>query len=345
MPLSFKQSILKLMPIDRPPIALFAYNRPAHTSRTLAALASNVEAAQTALHVFVDGPRNEDERYVVAEVVALARRASGFASVEIHAATENQGLYRAITTGVTQVVADAKRVIVVEDDILVSPYFLAFMNEALARYEAEPKVGSIHAYAPPIAGLPDYFFSRGGDCWGWATWADRWALFDPDSRALLRTLVRHSELQAFSSTCGIQGLRHLIRRSRNLNQSWASHWNASLFLQSRLTLHPGNSFVQNIGNDGSGTHSSASVSDLFSTRLQERFESLPTIQLQHDARATKMLRDFYDATITLPVFGNAFRWAYLSLLQGQARALSIMQRSHHSHTGRPSEKSLRNSAK
>jgi hypothetical protein len=309
------------------PIALFAFNRPEHTARTLAALAATAEAIDTRLHVFVDGIRNSKDETAVAEVIRIANTASGFRSVEVVAADTNQGLYRSITHGVTRVVSAAKRVIVVEDDILVSPHFLAYMNEALARYELEPKIGSIHGYTPPISGLPDYFFLRGGDCWGWATWADRWALFDPDAQGLLHALVRRGELHAFSATHGIQGLRHLIRRSRNRNESWAAHWNASLFLQSRLTLHPGNSFVQNIGNDGSGTHST--LSEQYRTQLQEHFDSLPSIPIQHDTKAANMLRDFYDATIGLPLIGDTGQSLYLALLRAQAHVLSITQRHCH----------------
>ncbi|MEO7478180.1 MAG: hypothetical protein ABIT64_02995, partial [Lysobacteraceae bacterium] len=236
------------MPNAHAPIAYFAFNRPEHTARTLAALAANPEAGDTDLHVFVDGPRKEDERDAVEKVIALAGRVSGFASVEVHAASEKQGLYRAITSGVTRVVADAKRVIVVEDDILVSPHFLAYMNEALDRYENEPKVGSIHGYSPPIDGLPDYFFMRGGDCWGWATWTDRWTLFDADADKLRRMLVSKRLLTEYCLSRGSSSLLYLLRRARGRNQSWAVLWDVSLFLAGRYTLHPGKSLVSNIGN-------------------------------------------------------------------------------------------------
>jgi glycosyltransferase involved in cell wall biosynthesis len=304
----------------RAPVAYFAFNRPAHTTRTLAALATNSEAIDTDLHVFVDGARDDAERVAVAEVARVARSASGFRSVRVSASEKNLGLYAAITTGVARVISEAKRVIVVEDDILVSAHFLGYMNAGLDRFETERSVGSIHGYAPPMAGLPDYFFLRGGDCWGWATWADRWALFNPDAPGLLRDLVRRGELGVFSSIHGIQALRHLIRRSRNLNQSWAAHWNASLFLESRLTLHPGVSFVQNIGNDGSGTHSAAS--DQYRTPLRERFDSLPPVPMAQDAKAARMLRDFYEAPMRLPLIGDAIRSVCLGLLRTQARVLA-----------------------
>jgi hypothetical protein len=312
------------------PIAFFAFNRPAHTARTLTALAKNAEAINTDLHIFVDGPRDDNERTLVAEVLRVASAARGFRNVEIHPSTSNRGLYLSITGGVTQLMVNASRVIVIEDDILVSSSFLKYMNNALEYYADDPRIGSIHGYAPPIEDLPDFFFLRGGDCWGWATWTDRWALFNSDAHHILKALVRRGELQEFSTSQGIQNLRHLIRRSRNRNQSWAAHWNASLFLESRLTLHPGTSFVQNIGNDGTGTHSK--ISKQYATSVRRDFVSIPPTPVQHDGKAARMLRDFYDAKIIFPLIGRFARSSYLALLRAQARILCIARRSSETRT-------------
>jgi hypothetical protein len=314
------------------PIAFFAFNRPQHAQATLAALAANDGVAETDLHVFVDGARDEAEGAQVAAVVRVAEAASGFRSVRVHASPTNLGLYRAITTGVSAVVAEVGRVIVVEDDILVAPEFLQYMNDALDRYDADARIGAIHGYAPPLEGLPEFFFLRGGDCWGWATWADRWRLFDPDATRLLHEIVERGQLDAFADVHGIQGLRHLIRRSANRNQSWAAHWNASLFLASRLSLHPGASFVQNIGNDGTGTHSA--TSDHYATALRRRFDGLPTLTVRHDADAARRLRAFYDGTTAAFLRGPLLESLYLAWLKARARVISRRSKSAPAEPGR-----------
>lgn len=277
------------------PIAYFAFNRPTHTARTLAALAASQLAPSTDLRVFIDGPRNEGERALIDEVRRLASSVRGFRSVEIIASETNQGLYRAITGGVSHVLADASRVIVVEDDILVSPFFLAYMNDGLDRFESVQQVGSIHAYSPPITDLPDYFFLRGGDCWGWATWSDRWKLFCPDASSLLKRLVSTGRLDAFCFSHGIGSLLLLIQRVRGRNQSWAILWHASLFLADRLTLHAGTAFADNIGNDGSGVHSAES--NVYATRLIETYGGLPAqLPVIEDASAAAALSSFLDTS-------------------------------------------------
>ena len=275
------------------PIAYFAFNRPAHATRTLRALAANPEASATILHAFVDGPRHSGEAALVQQVRDIVAAAIGFAAVHVHAAPANMGLFASITCGVRSVLDAHDSVIVVEDDIEVAPCFLAYMNDALARYRDAPEVGSVHAYAPPIDGLPDYYFLRGADCWGWATWADRWSLFQPDASKLLDSLASTGQLDAFCSNHGIGSLLLLLRRARGKNQSWAILWHACLFLAGRFTLHPGTSFVDNIGNDGSGVHSANT--SFHSTPLTRGYEGLPkSIPVAEDARAAYALRSFLD---------------------------------------------------
>jgi hypothetical protein len=280
------------MPSAPAPIAFFAFNRPRHAAETLRALAANPEAASTTLHAFIDGPRDERERERVADVRDVVGNSHGFAAVHVHATEANQGLFGAITGGVGRLLGSHDRVIVVEDDVAVSPGFLAYMNAALERYRDEPRVGSIHGYAPPIEGLPDYFFLAGADCWGWATWADRWTLFERDPRALLRTMAERRLLREFTATHGAQSLLQLVRRAQGRSQSWATQWHASLFLAGRHTLHPGRSFVHNIGNDDSGAH--AVASDVHDTDATATFDGgLPDRVLQ-DVRAADALSRFLD---------------------------------------------------
>jgi hypothetical protein len=273
---------------DPAPIALFAFNRPAHTRQALDALARNPLAGESDLHVFVDGPRGAHESALVDEVAGIGAGATGFKSVQLHRSASNRGLFGAITSGVSQVLERRPAVIVVEDDIVACPSFLRYMNDALERYREVAQVGSIHAYAPPVAALPEFYFLPGGDCWGWATWADRWRLFEPDAASLVRRIVQSGRLRAFCSVQGYRSLLMLCQRALGRNGSWALPWHASLFLAGRLTLHPGVSFVANIGND-------ASESDRYETALRSTYDGLPAIPVLADANAASRISGYYDA--------------------------------------------------
>ena len=153
------------------PIALFVYKRLWHTQQTLCSLLKNAQAKDSDLYVFSDGAKDSHSEKGVNDVRAYIKTLSGFKNIQLIERSQNLGLAQSIIQGVTQLVNQFGKVIVVEDDLLLSPYFLAFMNDGLREYEREEQVASIGAYVFPVKqSLPDNFFLAGADCWGWATW-------------------------------------------------------------------------------------------------------------------------------------------------------------------------------
>lgn len=238
------------------PIALFVYRRPDHTRATIEALLANELAASSDLIIYADAPRSPDQEAAVKDVRDFIRTVNGFRSVTIHHRPYNYGLANSIIQGVTEVLKSHDQIIVLEDDMVTSPYFLTYMNQALTRFALEDQVVSIHGYVYPVkSALPEAFFLRGADCWGWATWRRGWALFNPNGQELLNELKRRRLLNAFDFN-GSYGYSEMLRgQIEGLNDSWAVRWYASAFLANKLTLYPGRTLIHNIGNDGSGTHS------------------------------------------------------------------------------------------
>lgn len=237
------------------PILLFTYNRPAHTRQLVESLLANREAADSPLIIYSDAARNADAQADVDEVRRYLHTVSGFASVEIVERTENWGLARNIIDGVTAQISRYGRVIVLEDDLLVAPYFLRFMNDALEVYKDEPRVGHIQAcdFTRDPA-LPPTFLIKWTGSWGWATWQRAWQHFNPDGKALLQQLEEHRLTRTFDFDGTYPFTRMLRRQTEGKNNSWAIRWNASLFLADILSLNVGRSLVQNNGFDGSGTN-------------------------------------------------------------------------------------------
>ena len=237
------------------PIVLFAYARPAHTRRTVESLLENPLAARSDLVVYSDGPRTPDARDAVEAVREYLATLRGFHSVTLRPRKENRGLARSVITGVTEVLDAHDRAVVLEDDLVLSPHFLAYMNEALDRFADDERVASVHGYVYPVGRpLPEAFFLRGADCWGWATWRRAWRLFDPDGRHLLDELQRRDLVRSFDFDGARPYSRMLEDQVQGRKDSWAIRWHASAFLAGKLTLYPGRTLVQNIGTDGTGTH-------------------------------------------------------------------------------------------
>ena len=249
------------------PILLFVYNRPEHVKRTLAALEQNILAKESELFIYSDAARSPQDEASVAEVRKIIRTALPFfKQVNIIERETNWGLARSIIDGVTTQINRYERVIVLEDDLIVAPDFLKFMNDALNTYQHEEKVGHIQACDfTQDASLPDTFLIKWTGSWGWATWKRAWKYFNPDGKALLEELQRRKLTYTFDFNGKYGYTRMLRRQTEGKNNSWAIRWNASLFLNDILSLNVGKSLVQNEGFDGSGTNCGGG--NLYASRL------------------------------------------------------------------------------
>lgn len=250
------------------PIIVFAFNRPLHLKRTLDALAACPESGTSELRIYCDAARDALGAANVDSVRAVARGESRFGSCTVIEAVANKGLARSIIDGVTETVDRSGRVIVLEDDIVVHPTFLTFMNSGLDVYQHRAEVASICAYMYPIdpGGLPRTFFLRGTDCWGWATWKRAWDAFEPDGSRLLQQIDARNLRWEFDMDGSYPYCKMLENQIVGRNNSWAIRWHASAYLKGMLSCFPSRSLVQNIGNDGSGSH--CETTDIYWVRQQ-----------------------------------------------------------------------------
>jgi hypothetical protein len=271
---------------DLAPIALFVYCRPDHTNQTVEALLRNPEAASSDLIVYSDAPSNTLVVESVAQVRNYVRDITGFRTLKVIERKSNFGLSGSIINGVSEQLQLHGQLIVMEDDLVVSPFFLSFMNEGLRRYAKDERVASIHGYMYPInINLPEAIFLQGADCWGWGTWSRAWQYFEPDGRKLVAEL-RHRKLVKDFNLGGRQPFfRMLKQQTAGKNNSWAIRWHASAFLAGMLTLYPGRSHVVNIGTDGSGTHCRSIVN------LGDELSPTPTYWANFPVEVNQTARD------------------------------------------------------
>ena len=167
----------------------------------------------------------------------------------------NKGLANSIIDGVSKLCREFGQVIVVEDDLVTSPHFLSYMNKALNIYRYNDTVISIHGYIFPLKSkLPETFFLRGADCWGWATWDRGWNLFEQDGNKLLYEIISKNLVNEFNYNGALNNIKMLSDQINGKIDAWCIRWHASAFLKNKLTLYPGVSLVNNIGLDGTGEH-------------------------------------------------------------------------------------------
>jgi putative methyltransferase (TIGR04325 family) len=294
-------------PSSPSPVVLLAFNRPDHLARTLKALAANDLADATELFVYADGPRRAEDRTATDAVRHLARHASGFRRVTVIERPHNLGLARNVIEGVTEVCEQHGRVIVVEDDLITSPHFLRFMNDALDAYADDDRVASVHGYTYPTdQALPPNFFLRGADCWGWATWRRAWRHFNPDGLALYKALIAQHLEREFNFGDNYDYMGMLRDQIDGRNNSWAVRWYASAFLKEMLTLYPGRSLVHNIGNDDSGTHSQETQT--YDVALSQAPIELTRPPVEDDAKARALFAGFMGKSTRIPIRQRIKSW-------------------------------------
>ena len=239
------------------PIVLFVYNRPEHTKKTVEALQLNQFADESVLHIYSDGNKNENDRKSVEEVRNFISTITGFKEIKIILRDRNLGLANSVITGVTEVINEYGKAIVLEDDIVTSPYFLKFMNEALDFYEADKKIYSISGYSFPIKIPKSYphqvYISSRASSWGWATWQDRWRRVDWNPEKSFNVYDK-KELRNIMDRAGKDLAPMLLKSIEGKIDSWAVKVAFTQLKSNLFCLFPIKSLTKNIGTDASGTN-------------------------------------------------------------------------------------------
>lgn len=237
------------------PIIIFAFNRPDALKNTINSLTQNPEAKDSELFIFIDGPRNKDEKLKTDEVLQVAKSIKGFKSINITASEKNRGLGSSIIAGVSKIIDKYGKAIVLEDDLILQPNFLAFINQGLDKYEDRKDVFSICGYTNRVKSPKNYpydaYMCTRSSSWGWATWKDRWDSVDwnPEPWDNMEKYKKDFNKWGGSDCFGmLEGWKN------GANHSWAIRFCFAQFLQNKLSVFPIKSLVKNNGFDGEGTN-------------------------------------------------------------------------------------------
>lgn len=239
------------------PIVLFTYNRIEHLQKTIESLKQNQLAKESELYIFSDGAKNIEDEKQVSVVRKYLKTINGFKSIVITERPKNIGLASSIIGGVTEIIEKFGNVIVLEDDLILSPYFLQFMNDVLSLYEKDDNVMSINGYLFPLNQkyeLPETFFLSFIATWGWATWERAWKKFNPDPRMLLDQIKKRNLEYYFNIDGSHSFLHHLKANIIGRWDTWGIKWYASVFLSGGLSLFPSRSLVRHVGYGKNATH-------------------------------------------------------------------------------------------
>lgn len=283
------------------PIVLFTYNRPKHTRLTIESLQKNELAAESEIIIYSDAPRKQDDEVSVNEVRDYLKTIKGFSKVTIIERERNYGLANNILDGATHILEDYGKIIVLEDDLLTSRFFLKYMNEALELYKNDQQVLSIHGYIYPVKKkLPSTFFLIDPGSLGWGTWKNRWDHYEKDGAKLLVELQSKNLSSSMDYDNTFPFTKMLQDQIEGKNSSWVIRWYAYALLYNKLTLYPGKSLVFHLGNDGTGTHEG--TSSHLDVEISEGPVLLKRIKIEVNKQSREAFKEYFRS-----VKGNLLR--------------------------------------
>jgi hypothetical protein len=242
---------------DLAPIVLFTYNRLELTKKTVNHLQNNILAKYSNLIIFSDASKADGDEQQIKDIRRYLRSVKGFKSCRIIERENNFGLARNIIEGVTEIIQEFGKIIVLEDDLITSKNFLCFMNESLEYYKERRDIFSISGYTANLPSLNklqiDDYLSYRPSSWGWATWKHQWADIDWDVSDFKKFIKSRSETRKFNRG-GIDMVRMLKHYMEGKNNSWAIRWSYAMYKDSKYCIYPKISKVQNIGFGDDATH-------------------------------------------------------------------------------------------
>lgn len=287
------------------PIIVFAYNRPEHLRKTLTWLSQNELADQSVLYIYCDGPKPNasleqlDKIQKARQVAHQLAIVPTFSEVHFVEREENLGLGTSIITGVTEIIRQYGKVIVLEDDLQTSPLFLDYMNKCLDHYENRKSVFSISSLSRPH---PERFYPKDYpyDVYvslvhhptGWATWADRWMQVDWDVNLFDEVRKQPAMIEAFRRI--EYGEYDALIHQQAIGQNvWSVRFSFAHFVNHAVSICPIVSYINHIGWDSEATNAKGSSQWNFE-RLADKKETRLLDVLYEDKR---IINAWYSFTI------------------------------------------------
>ena len=273
-------------------VAIFAYRRPNHLRKLLQSLSENYGVEEFQVYLFIDGPRTEVDFELIQKVALTAEGFSNQLNLHVVSSSVNLGLATSIRSNVTKLFEKYDNLIVLEDDLILSKYFLMFMSDGLRAFVEDLSIAAVSGYSYPISTLIEGgYILPGGDCWGWATWKDRWQAVNWDAVKLKEELKNSGRIKSFNLNGNYDYFGMLVDSELGLIDSWAIYWHASMFLSGKYTYYPSQTLVLNTGMDESGTHFNSKSKGFEVKSILH--DSVTEIQLRDLQDRSKELSDLY----------------------------------------------------
>jgi len=263
------------------PIVLFTHKRLETLQKTVASLSLNALSVHSDLIIYSDGAKTPEDQIIINEIRSYLKTIIGFKSVHIHTSIKNKGLANSIINGVSEVMDEYHKAIVLEDDLIVSANFLEYMNQALYFYKDNSKIFSISGYSPTIKGLEnnDIYYTQRASSWGWGCWENRWKEIDWTAKSYESFKNNKFAKKRFNAMGSDMNLM-MKRQMKGKINSWAIRFCFHQFQKDLYSVHPSISKIQNMGlSDKNATNTFQKHN-----RFHSEFDASNTVHFEFDKK-------------------------------------------------------------
>lgn len=250
-------------------VAIVFFNRPKSLKETFEAVSS---VRPSRLYLIQDGARYDrpDDIDKIQQCRQIVSHVDWDCKVIQDYSSKNLGCGMRMFSGVSNAFKTEEFLVIVEDDIVISKDFLPFCKEMSERYKNDERIGRVCGmnHLGIYQNCPNsYFFSsRGGSCWGWATWKRVWKDIEWNFKcAQDKYTMNIYPLTAQPHSIGY-GFRKMVEtRVASMacgkkQSSWSVQFIfTACFLQNRLTIVPSKNQISNIGLGEENVHSTSSI--------------------------------------------------------------------------------------
>ncbi len=294
--------------LEPAPVLLFVYKRILTLKKVIKSLNENEPFYRNELYIFSDGPKNKSEKIHIKKLRSYLLKIKGFKKIKIFSQKKNIGLASNIIEGVSKIIKIKKKVIVIEDDLVLSKNFLKYMNDNLEKYKDQKKVWHISGWNWNF-NFPkhkyDFFFMRYATCWGWGTWNDRWKYFEKNPNKIIRSFSKNS-IGKFNLDNSYNFWSQIIRNKKKIINTWAIFWYATIFVNKGLSINPLIPLVRNIGNDSYSTNLKGTITinnKIFKNYLPKKYPK----KIQEDKILLKIIKSNLNPNLLNKILTKLFR--------------------------------------
>lgn len=238
------------------PVLICTYTRLSHLKQTIESLSKNSCAIFTDLYIASDYPYDESHHCLVEEIRSYIKTIGGFNSVNIILRDRNFGANANYYDAIDYIFERYDRIIIMEDDIVTGYYFLEFINDGLDFYGPDGRVLAVGGYMWPklqAIATTDTLLLPHYNAWGTGFHRENFRKIKSDSTVSRRVVGDwRLFLKANLLSPGISLM--LIEMARGKLHAWDVDCFLYMLEHELLMLFPRDSFVKNIGFDGTGIH-------------------------------------------------------------------------------------------